>query len=171
MGSYKRGGCMIRMVSNAVRFLVLCVLTIAAEIGGIISLSILRAKVTDIVDQSWKELNQRTRNLIQQQFECCGLHGPSEYAHKSDPIDSSCYHSISGENFVNNATEYGKSINDKGCKDVVTSWIFQHKITWVAAFGGFLLFQVITVLLSVSAVNHLKRRSSSVASLEERTYM
>lgn len=32
MGSYKRGGCMLKM------FLFLCVLTIAAEIGGIIAL-------------------------------------------------------------------------------------------------------------------------------------
>jgi hypothetical protein len=42
-------------------------LTIAAEIGGIISLSILKTKVSDIVQQGWDEVNQKTRNLIQDQ--------------------------------------------------------------------------------------------------------
>jgi hypothetical protein len=40
-------------------------MTIASEIGGIISLSILRTKVTDIVEEGWKEINQKTRNIIQ----------------------------------------------------------------------------------------------------------
>lgn len=81
-----------------IQFLFLCVLTIAAEIGGIISLSILRVKVTDIVEESWIETNARTRNLVQSQLECCGLTGPSEFAKTSDPIDSSCYGTL-------NATE------------------------------------------------------------------
>ncbi|CAG2102171.1 unnamed protein product [Medioppia subpectinata] len=85
MGSYKRGGCMLKM------FLFLCVMTIAAEIGGIISLSILKTKVSDIVEQGWDEVNQRTRNVIQEQFQCCGIAGLSEFASKLDPIDESCY--------------------------------------------------------------------------------
>lgn len=43
------------------------VLTIAAEIGGIISLSILKVRVSDIVEQSWTETNPKTRHIIQQQ--------------------------------------------------------------------------------------------------------
>ena len=86
-------------------------MTIAAEIGGIISLSILKTKVSDIVTQGWDEVNQRTRNIIQdqvliivtlipfeclieclyKQFQCCGITGLSEFAAKLDPIDESCY--------------------------------------------------------------------------------
>ncbi|RWS05868.1 Tetraspanin-15-like protein, partial [Dinothrombium tinctorium] len=146
MGSYKRGGCMIKMVS-------------------------------DIVEQSWKELNQRSRNLIQQEFDCCGLYGMSEYAHKIETIDSSCYRQtnlseLSSEQ-VNklNATGPFTDLKQNGCKDILTNWILRHKMTLAAAFGGFLLFQVITALLSVSAVIHLKDRSSSTTSLEERTYI
>ena len=47
------------------QFLFLCVMTIASEIGGIISLSILRTKLTDIVEEGWNEMNQKTRNIIQ----------------------------------------------------------------------------------------------------------
>jgi len=163
MGSYKRGGCMLKM------FLFLCVLTIAAEIGGIISLSILKTKVSDIVYQGWNEVNLRTRNIIQEQFTCCGIAGPSEFAHNSDPIDDSCYHP---EKVLNNGTssaspETMQVLNRYGCKEKLVEWVFKHKMTWISAFGGFLLFQVITVLLSVSAINHLKVRSSSMESLDD----
>lgn len=52
---------------NFLQFLFLSVMTIAGEIGGIISLSILKTKVSDIVTQGWEEVNQRTRNVIQDQ--------------------------------------------------------------------------------------------------------
>lgn len=49
------------------QFLLLQVLTIAAEIGGIISLSILKVKVSDIVDRTWMETNPKSRHLLQEQ--------------------------------------------------------------------------------------------------------
>jgi len=170
MGSYKRGGCMLKM------FLFLCVLTIAAEIGGIISLSILKTKVSDIVQQGWDEVNQRTRNLIQDQFQCCGISGLSEFASKLDPIDESCYHweTIKNSTNPNSETTSVREPNRIGCKEKLVDWIFVYKTTWIAGLGGFLLFQVITVLLSVSAINHLKVRSSSMESLDDHqtiTYM
>lgn len=50
-----------------IQFLLLQVLTIAAEIGGIISLSILKVKVSDIVDHTWIETNPKSRHLLQEQ--------------------------------------------------------------------------------------------------------
>ncbi|CAG2167347.1 unnamed protein product [Oppiella nova] len=144
-------------------FLFLCVMTIAAEIGGIISLSILKTKVSDIVEQGWDEVNQRTRNIIQEQFQCCGIAGLSEFASKLDPIDESCYRI----EYIRNGTGTDAQItpirepNRIGCKDKLVDWIFTHKM-------------VFTVLLSVSAINHLKVRSSSMESLDEHqtiTYM
>jgi hypothetical protein len=175
MGSYKRGGCMLKM------FLFLCVLTIAAEIGGIIALSILKAKVTDIVEQSWLEMNLKSQHIIQEQLECCGLSGPSEFAKNADPIDSSCYHTLNTSELsrdelstYNSTASDLRVLNKNGCKDKLVSWISKHRIYWIASFGGFLLFQVFTVLLAVSAVNHLKSRSSSMESLDDMhttTYM
>jgi len=162
MGSYKRGGCMLKI------FLFFSVLTIAAEIGGIISLSILRTKVSDIVQQGWSEVNQRSRNFVQEQFQCCGLIGPAEFAHNADPLDDSCYTIMKineGNSTVPVRTE--QVLNRSGCKEKLVSWTFKHKMIWIASFGGFLLFQVFTVLLSVSAINHLKSRSSSMESLDD----
>jgi len=176
MGSYKRGGCMLKF------FLFLSVLTIASEIGGIISLSILRTKVTDIIEQGWDEVNQRTRNVIQEQFECCGLYGPSDFAHKAEPIDESCYHTepkiseLTAPSFNSNSStsttrtiphEMIQVLNRNGCKERLVDWIHKQKLTLISIFGGFLLFQVVTVLLSVSAINHLKNRSSSMESLDD----
>jgi len=180
MGSFKNGGFMLKM------FLLLCVLSIAAEIGGIISLSILRTKISDIFEQGWQEVNQKTKSLLQEQFNCCGLTGPSEFAHKIDTIDDSCYHFVN----VNKTIVDGNKLNTSptspvtetiqyfkrdGCKNKIVDWIFEHKMYWISGFGGFLLFQVITVLLSVSAINHLKVRSSSMESLDDEpqtiTYM
>ncbi|XP_054153706.1 leukocyte surface antigen CD53-like [Oppia nitens] len=169
MGSYKRGGCMLKM------FLFFCVLTIAAEIGGIISLSILKTKVSDIVEQGWDEVNQRTRNLVQEQLQCCGITGLAEFANNTDPIDESCYHI----EYKINGTSVDPKIPERvpnriGCKPQLVDWIFKHKMYWISSFAGFLLFQVFTVLLTVSAINHLKVRSSSMESLDEHqtiTYM
>ncbi|XP_053208718.1 CD82 antigen-like [Panonychus citri] len=166
MGSYRRGGCMLKL------FLFLSVLTIAAEIGGIISLSILRAKVTEIVEEGWNEMNQRTRNLIQSQLECCGLTGPKEFAHNTEETDKSCYSIIPKElGFTSSPSSNPMSseaiYHESGCKDKLVDWIYKHKLIWISTFGGFLLFQVVTVLLSVSAINNMKSRSSSMESLDD----
>lgn len=55
------------MILPCLQFLLLQVLTIAAEIGGIISLSILKVKVSDIVDHTWTETNPKSRHLLQEQ--------------------------------------------------------------------------------------------------------
>lgn len=166
IGSYKRG-------PTLKIFLFLSVLTIAAEIGGIIALSILRTRVSDIITQGWNESNDRSRNIIQGQLECCGLYGPSDFAHKAQPIDETCYHTerIRENTIALNSTniphEIPQVLNRTGCKEKLEDWIEQYRITWLSIVGGFLLFQVITVLLSVSAVNHMKSRTSSLASLDD----
>jgi len=61
-----------------------------------------------------------------------------------------------------------------GCKDRMVNWLSKHRLQWLAPFGGLLLFQFFTVLLAVSAINHLKSRSSSMESLDDlhtTTYM
>ncbi|XP_074593269.1 leukocyte surface antigen CD53-like [Brevipalpus obovatus] len=167
MGSFgKNGGCMLKMS------LFLSVLLIASEIGGIISLSILRAKVDEIVEEGWNEMNVKTRNAIQTQLSCCGLTGPSEFAHSNEETDISCYQTFSKYSPQNGSTE--PQFHETGCKDKMVNWIHQNRIIWISSFGGLLLFQVMTILLTVSAINNLKSRSSSMESLDEphtMTYM
>ena len=78
----------------------------------------------DILQFGWQEVNQGTRNIIQQnvnqkdhlpwkngnfyffqacsdhlfllQLDCCGWEGPKEFAYTSEPIDDSCYENVGG---------------------------------------------------------------------------
>jgi len=173
----KRGGCMLTL------FLLLGVLTIAAEIGGIISLSILKVGVSDIVEQSWTETNPKTRHIIQQQFECCGSNGPAEFAKTIEPIDASCYHNLnpnelSGEELAsfnttanNLPNEPIKVLYKHGCRDKLVNSIFKYKHIWLAVIGGFLLFQALCFCLTVSALNHKSVESTSPNRLQSPTYM
>lgn len=51
----------------------------------------MREKMADILETGWNEVNQPSKNLVQESFSCCGFRGPKEFAHNSDPIDDSCY--------------------------------------------------------------------------------
>ncbi|XP_076340964.1 tetraspanin-18-like isoform X5 [Tachypleus tridentatus] len=95
IGSYRKGGCLLNT------FLCLSVVSVATEVGGIVALNILKTKVADILSQMWSEVNQATRNVLQEkkfhsiffQFHCCGFLGPKEFAYNSKMIDDSCYFS------------------------------------------------------------------------------
>ncbi|KAH7977007.1 hypothetical protein HPB52_022817 [Rhipicephalus sanguineus] len=59
IGSYKKGGLGMKL------FLFLAVVMVAAEIGGIVALSILKIKMVDILKSGWIEVNEPTKNFIQ----------------------------------------------------------------------------------------------------------
>lgn len=171
IGSYKRGGCLIKM------FLLLSVLDVASEIGGIVALNILRMKMSDILESGWNEINQPARNLIQEHFSCCGFRGPEEFAQLNDPIDDSCYTRHTQENQEQpEGTEDPagtttvlevRRLNRNGCKEKLVDWFYNHKILWIVALGVLLLLQVTAALTSIYLHNQMKRsdRSSSTQSL------
>lgn len=177
MGSYRRGGFMLKM------FLFLSVLTIGVEIGGIISLSILKTEVVDITARGWNETNQVTRNVIQEQLQCCGWNGPRDFMYGKRIVDS-CYVVSAPSNLsslmpIERVGLEGvpqsdhRRLSDVGCKDVLIDWMQKNKLILIASFGGLLLIQVFTVLLTVSVVNRKSTRSSSMESLDDpqTTYM
>merc|ERR1712241_327696 len=84
-GGASESPCLVRL------FLFSVVVSMIAEIGGIISLNIVRLQFDDILQFGWQEVNQGTRNLIQKNLDCCGWDGPKEFAYNSEPIDDSCY--------------------------------------------------------------------------------
>jgi hypothetical protein len=158
-------------------------LTIAAEIGGIITLSILKVQVSDIVEQGWMETNPKTRHLIQEHFVCCGLTGPSEYAKTAEPIDISCYHNLNPQDLTReelaslNSTVHGsnepmKEMSKHGCREKILSSLSTHKAIWISILGGILLLQSLCFCLTVSALN--LKSSDSIDSLDRlhaTTYM
>ncbi|KFM73321.1 Tetraspanin-15, partial [Stegodyphus mimosarum] len=153
IGSYKRGTCLMKF------YLVLSVLTISAEVGGIVALNVLRMKMADVLSTAWGEVNQVTKNVVQEHFDCCGFLGPQEFADNTDPIDDSCYYMVKSDEDV--SVVQMKTLNRMGCKEKLVDWFYSNKVIWIASLGGLLLLQVIVVLFAVYVINQIKRARRS----------
>ncbi|XP_042899239.1 tetraspanin-18B [Parasteatoda tepidariorum] len=153
IGSYKRGTCLMKF------YLVLSVLTISAEVGGIVALNVLRTKMTDVLSTAWNEVNQMTKNVVQEHFDCCGFIGPQEFVDTTDPIDDSCYYTVTSDEDV--SVVQMKTLNRIGCKEKLVDWFYNNKIIWIASLGGLLLLQVVVVLFAVYVINQVKRAKRS----------
>merc|ERR1719367_1564961 len=90
VGGTSESPCLVRL------FLLSAALAILAEIGGIIALNILGLEFEDILLSGWAEVNQGTRNIVQNNLNCCGWDGPKEFAYNNEPIDESCYETQHG---------------------------------------------------------------------------
>lgn len=156
IGSYRRGNCVMKL------FLLVAVLTVAAEVGGIVAFNILNLKMTDILENGWKEVNDNTRNIVQDQLHCCGFLGPEDFTVNTDPIHESCYTNLA----TSNSTTEVRKLNRVGCKERLLEWFYTNKYIWISTLGGVLLFQVASVLFAVYLINQLSRsRRSSSGSL------
>ncbi|XP_077546548.1 uncharacterized protein LOC144159126 [Haemaphysalis longicornis] len=164
IGSYKKGGLGMKM------FLFLAVAMVAAEIGGIVALSILKIKMVDILKSGWIEVNEPTKNFIQDKLDCCGFSGPKEFASNNNPIDETCYRLV-GETEDVSIKEI-RRIKRAACKEKLVDFFYKHKIIWISSLGVVLLLQVTAILLSVYLINAKKRemRESSFSSLTHRSY-
>lgn len=156
IGSYKRGTCLMKL------YLLLSVLTISAEVGGIVALNVMKMKMADVLQQAWSEVNQRTKNVIQDHFECCGFMGPEEFIDTTDQMDDSCYYSVMSGNNV--SVRQIPTLNRVGCKEKLVDWFYTNKIIWIASLGALLLLQVAVVLFAVYVINQIKRARRSNAS-------
>ncbi|KAG8185200.1 hypothetical protein JTE90_025872 [Oedothorax gibbosus] len=161
IGSYRRGSCVMKL------FLLVAVLTVAAEVGGIVAFNILNLKMTDVLENGWKEVNENTKNIVQDQLNCCGFLGPEEFTVNTEPIHESCYTKLTpGSSNATTLTEVRK-LNRVGCKEKLLEWLYINRFAWIGSLGGVLLFQVASVLFAVFLINQLGRsRRSSSDSLE-----
>ncbi|KFM56996.1 hypothetical protein X975_25590, partial [Stegodyphus mimosarum] len=118
--------------------------------------------MTDVLENGWKEVNENTRNIIQDQLHCCGFQGPQDFSGITDPIHESCYTKLTPGSSNSTATEVRK-LNRVGCKERLLEWFYTNKYIWISTLGGVLLFQVASVLFAVYLINQLgrSRRSSS----------
>lgn len=164
IGSYKKGGLGMKT------FLVLAVIMVAAEIGGIVALSILKIKMIDILKSGWEEVNEPTKNLIQDRLECCGFNGPREFSVTDRLPDETCYRLVDETEDV--SIKEIRRIKRAGCREKLVDFFYKHKIIWISSLGVLLLLQVTGILLSVYLINAKKRelRENSFSSLTHRSY-
>lgn len=170
-GASKKNNILLKL------FLILSFLILLAEIGAILTISIFKANSSQLIDQTWLELNTKSHNLVQEQLTCCGLSGPSDYESSRD-IDQSCYHreplmpanleTGPGNLVIREETpaslisarlqSSSRILNSAGCRQKIADWFFDNRLLVLAASGSLLLYQIITMLLSSAAISFGSRR-------------
>ncbi|KAG1709140.1 hypothetical protein GQR58_002894 [Nymphon striatum] len=162
IGATKRGCCLLQTL------LIFSVTGIALEIGGIIALNVLKIKMGDVLESSWIEINQDSKNLLQKEFDCCGFNGPREFAYNNLAIDDSCYSKAAGDELdINSSIIEFPKLSSVGCKERMVDWMYENKVIWISCLGLLIMIQVFTVLIAVFVLNRAKKfgRSSSRDSL------
>nr|XP_053653238.1 tetraspanin-2A-like isoform X1 [Cherax quadricarinatus] len=143
--------CVLRL------YLAMLILAVSAEIGGIIAINLLHLRLDDILINGWAEVNQGTRNIIQNNFNCCGFYGPKEFAYTNYPISNSCYDTIqevNQETFTN-----AQQLKQGGCGVPLKYWLDDNKATWcsiLAALGG---LQLMCIVLCIHIIHKLKDKA------------
>lgn len=143
--------CVLRL------YLVTLILVIASEVGGIIALNILQMRLDDILLNGWAEVNQGTRNIVQNTFSCCGFYGPKEFAYTNYPMSNSCYDTV--ENADLDTFTDVQHLKQDGCGAPLKYWMNQNKAIWcsvLAAIGG---LQLMCVVLCIHIIHKLKDKS------------
>jgi len=168
VGGASESPCLVRL------FLFSVVVSMIAEIGGIISLNIVRLEFDDVLKSGWQEVNQGTRNLIQKNLDCCGWLGPSDFAYNSEPIDDSCYENLGGNSGIlarpstDNGFDSTKKMKQMGCGDELFEWFEANKITWVTILASIAALQVMCIGIAIYILSRIKRlkklRNSRTAS-------
>lgn len=168
VGGASESPCLVRL------FLFSVVVSMIAEIGGIISLNIVRLQFDDILQFGWQEVNQGTRNLIQKNLDCCGWDGPKEFAYNSEPIDDSCYVNLDqGNSGILSRPDADdlfstKKMKQDACGPKLFGWFESNKITWVTILASVAALQVMCIGIAIYILSRIKRlkklRSSRTAS-------
>lgn len=176
-GASKKNNILLKL------FLILSFLILLAEIALILTISIFKANSGQLIEQSWQELNTKSRFILQEQLVCCGLNGPSDYDSSRD-IDQSCYHRepllpsnidqpgnllIREElpsSVVSDRLQSNRLLNRQGCRQSISDWFFNNRLYILAFCGSVILYQIITMLLTSAAIS-FRRRSHRHDSLEE----
>jgi len=155
VGGASESTCLVRL------FLMFIVLSMLAEIGGIITLNIFDKGFEDILEHGWREVNQGTRNLVQKHLACCGWQGLQEFANNDDPIDESCYEAVSPSlsGIVTSEIEPGttRRMKQSPCMENLRSWFEDNKISWVTILAVVAAIQVMCVVISVYVLQKVDR--------------
>nr|XP_027216825.1 tetraspanin-2A-like isoform X2 [Penaeus vannamei] len=138
-------------------YLIALVLAIATEIGGLIALSILDTKLEMVLLNGWAEVNQGTRNIVQNKFNCCGFYGPKEFAYTNYPLSNSCYDGATetdADAFTN-----AQQLKQTGCGAPLKFWMDDNKAIWCSVLAGLGGLQLMCVILCIHIIHKLKDKS------------
>jgi len=184
VGGASESACLIRL------FLLLVVLSMVAELGGIITLNVLGQGLAEVLEQAWGEVNQGTRNIVQTALSCCGWRGLDEFAN-NEPIADSCYERITPNvsgilSRLEAESQAGatRRMKQEACRNHLYAWFQDNKIIWVTVLASIAAIQVMCIGIAVyilKRVSHMraaraasKRKlydSSEEETSEERRYM
>jgi len=137
--------CIIRL------FIVMVVVTITSAVGGVLTLQISRTEMEDVLRYVWMEVNQGTRNLIQNSLNCCGFSGPREFADNNYHMDTSCYTVDRGE----------RLLKHKSCSGEMRTWLDDNRTTWVSLIIALLGLQILSVITASLSLHSLAKKSKS----------
>ncbi|XP_059088997.1 CD82 antigen-like [Tigriopus californicus] len=157
VGGTSESTCLVRL------FLMAVVVTILAEVGGIIALSVIRIRFGDIVQSGWDELNQGTRNIVQSKLNCCGWEGPKDFAYNNEPIHESCYERVQVGNsgIWNRRSEEEaapvKKMKQDGCGEKLHGWFVENKITWVTFLASIVALQIMCCGIAMYILSRVKK--------------
>lgn len=154
VGGASESICLVRL------FLVMIVLCMAAEIGGIIALTVFEKSIGDVLHLGWKEVNQESKNIIQRQLECCGWEGVKEFAGTSEPIDDSCYERITPtlSGIVARENEdTTRRMRQSACQDQLLDWFEANKIIWVTVLAALAAIELMVTIIAVYIIQKVKK--------------
>ncbi|CAL4069115.1 unnamed protein product [Meganyctiphanes norvegica] len=138
-------------------FLIMLIAGLLAEISGIIALNIMDMKLEDILLYGWAEVNQGSRNIVQDRFNCCGFYGPKEFAYTDYPMDETCY-TQGVENADNDSaiTLHLKEVKQIGCGAPLKLWFVNNKAVWCSVLAGLGGLQLMCIVLCIHILYKLK---------------
>lgn len=158
VGGASESPCLVRL------FLMFIVLSMLAEIGGIISLNIFDKGFGDILEHGWREVNQGTRNLVQKHLTCCGWEGLTDFANNNEPIDDSCYEKVtpSVSGIISRVDEEPnpgttRRMKQSPCMDNLQAWFEENKITWVTILATVAAIQVMCVGIAIYILQRVSK--------------
>jgi len=154
VGGASESICLVRL------FLVMIVLCMAAEIGGIITLTVFNKTMEDVLQLGWREVNQESKNIIQSQLECCGWEGVQEFAGTSLPIDDSCYERVTPtlSGIVGAVDEdTTRRMKQHGCQERLLDWLEDNKIIWVTLLAVLASIQLMVTIIAVYIIQKVKK--------------
>jgi len=157
VGGASESPCLVRL------FLVLIVVSLLAEIGGIITLKIMSVTMDNVLEKGWMEVNQGTKNLVQKHLSCCGWLGLEEFANNNEPIDDSCYERVApvsgivariAEETNNGAT---RRMKQTACQTSLSGWFEENKIAWVTILAVIAALQVMCIGIAVYILQRVRK--------------
>jgi len=168
VSSFSENYCLLRM------FLLLVFMMVLAEIGGLIALYAMQFELPDVLRVSWMEVNQDTRNFVQDSLECCGFTGPKEFAYTNYPLDSTCYQELPSEGVYTSesAGETVQQLRQDGCGIRMRVWLESNKVSWVPALACLAGIQILTICVTLYVIKRKSKtkrgsRSSSTRQLHD----